>query len=156
MSAMGPLVKAAVKTGVKYGPHAKAAWDVGGDQVKAAVAKRAAERAALRSAVEKAGSVVDGSVLRTVHAGEKVWLVYSGETPVDCYPVVEAPLEVVAKDVDLDRRRTPEQIEQAKVRRRVQQAGKQGIEKIRRRGADDPLPLPGSDADHGPGAPPAS
>ena len=108
MSWIGPVAKRGVKYGVKYGPQAKILWDKGGKHVQAAVRSKAEEASARRTAFLKAESVVNGSVLKQVDAGKPIWVVYTGDEPVDAFPIPSVPLATLVEHADLSARETPE------------------------------------------------
>jgi hypothetical protein len=128
MSWMGPVAKNAVKYGAKYGPHAKVAWEVGGKHVQAAARAKLDELAWRRKAFDHAGVTADGSVLRVVHDGDPVFVVFAGDEPVASYPRVEAALPDLVRRADLSKRVTPEEFRQRQLRARARRAG----ERVRR------------------------
>ncbi len=133
MSWVGPVVKSAAKYGVKYGPHARVAWETGGKQVQAAVRIRMDEAALRRRAFDQAGSTLEGSVLRVVDHGDAVYVVFAGDEPVGSYPEVAQPLDVLVAKRDLSKRVTPEQHREQQVRERLRRAGRTAGGKVRRR-----------------------
>ncbi len=121
--------KNAAKYGVKYGPHAVAAWKIAGSQIEAAARHKMDEVTARRTAFDHADSVAGGSVLRVVDHGTALFVVLSHDEPVACYPEVQRPLvELVAK-ADLAKRVTPDQQRERRLRARARRAG----QKVRRK-----------------------
>lgn len=104
---VGRAAKTVVKYGVKYGPIVFEAVKLGKDPAKQAVQKAWHRRTARRRALQHAASVLDGSVLRTFHLTEPVWVVYSGETPVASHPVVDTSLDALVRHADLSTRIRP-------------------------------------------------
>ena len=119
MSWMVPVAKQAAKYGVKYGPHAKLAWQAGGEHVTKAARAKVDEVARRRQAFDEASTTREGSVLRVVHRGEATFVVFSGDEPVSSYPPVATPLPDVVGRGDLSQRMTPAQRREQQVRRRV-------------------------------------
>jgi hypothetical protein len=121
--------KNAAKYGVKYGPHAVAAWKIAGSQIETAARHKMDEVTARRTAFDHADSVAGGSVLRVVDHGRALFVVLSHDEPVACYPEVQRPLvELVAK-ADLAKRVTPDQQRERRLRARARRAG----QKVRRK-----------------------
>jgi hypothetical protein len=121
--------KNAAKYGVKYGPHAVAAWKIAGSQIEAAARHKMDEVTARRTAFDHADSVAGGSVLRVVDHGTALFVVLSHDEPVACYPEVQRPLlELVAK-ADLAKRVTPDEQRERRLRARARRAG----QKVRRK-----------------------
>lgn len=129
MSWVGPTAKQAAKFGVKYGPHARVAWQVGGKHVSAAVRAKADEVTLRRQAYDEAATTREGSVLRVVHQGRPMFVVFAGEEPVASYPDAETPLPDLVGRADLSKRETPD--ERRLHRKVARQAGK-----LRRRSTD--------------------
>ena len=69
--------------------------------------RRLPGRPTASSALTHATTVVDGSVLRVFHRAEPIWVVFSGATPIESYPAVEAPLTTVLEHADLSLRVRP-------------------------------------------------
>ena len=132
MSWVGPVAKNAAKYGAKYGPHAKVAWELAGKHVQAAARARRDAATLRRKAFDQAAVTRDGSVLRVVEAGEPVFVVFSGDEPVGCYPTTERSLEELVVRADLAQRTTPEEHREQLLRARMLRAA-------------DRLPRPGRD-----------
>jgi hypothetical protein len=115
--------KNAAKYGVKYGPHAKVAWEVGGKHLQAAARAKLDELTLRRKAFDEADSTRDGSVLRVVEQGEPVFVVFSGDDPVAAYPRVQRPLAEVVRRADLDKRVTVAAYHEQQLRARARRAG---------------------------------
>lgn len=118
MSWIGPAAKKAVK----YGPQAKIAWDKAGRPAAEVAAKKAQTQLQRRKAFAKAATVVEGSVIRLIHAGEPVHVVLAHGEPVEAYPPVDVELPVLLKDADLTAAVTSEEHEAKRVRARVAKA----------------------------------
>ncbi|MGI8644960.1 MAG: hypothetical protein ACR2JD_01355 [Nocardioides sp.] len=109
--AAGNLARAAAqgaKLVVKYGPQAKIAWDKGGRQATMAASKRALALSARRKAVNHAGGVVEGSVLKVAPEGTAVYVVFSGDTPIAAYPPQEQSYAELLQHADHSLRFRPE------------------------------------------------
>jgi hypothetical protein len=119
--------RTAAKYGVKYGPHAVAAWRIAGHHVEAAARHKVDEMSARRTAFDHAGAVATGSVLRLVDRGQPVFVVFSGAEPVAAYPEVERPLPELMVTADLTKRVTAQQHHEAQVRSRVRRAGARAL-----------------------------
>ena len=71
---------------------------------------------ARRDALAHADAVTAGSVLRVSWHGSRVWVVWSGPTPIAVYPPAvgdppePVPVDQVVQHVDNDKRRTPAQV----------------------------------------------
>ena len=124
MSRIGPASKQGLKLAAKYGPHVKAAWDLGGDKVKEVARAKADEVAARNKAFKDADARVQGSVLRVPHDGVPVFVVFAGDEPVTSYPAVDEPLDAVVARVDLAKRISPEQRRERQLRARAMQAAR--------------------------------
>lgn len=122
MSWMLPAAKNSAKLAAKYGPQAKIAWDTAGKPAAAAAAAKAQAQLQRRKAFTKAATVIDGSVLRVLHAGEPVWVVLARTEPVEAFPSVDAPLAALIADADRSKAVTSEQFEARRVAARVDRA----------------------------------
>ncbi|KAA1380000.1 hypothetical protein [Aeromicrobium fastidiosum] len=122
MSWIGPAAKKAVK----YGPQAKIAWDKAGRPAAEIAAKKAQTQLQRRKAFAKAATVVEGSVIRLIHAGEPVHVVLAHGEPVEAYPPVDVELPVLLKDADLTAAVTSEDHEARRVKARVARARSRG------------------------------
>lgn len=122
MSRLRPSAKSVAMTAVKYGPAAKVAWDVVGDQVQESARERAVQARARGRAFRHASTVTAGSVLRVAPFGSVLYVVYSGDEPVACYPPVPQPLAEVVDRADLSRRVRPEDRPAARARARARSA----------------------------------
>ncbi len=120
MSWIGPAAKKAVK----YGPQAKISWDKAGRPAAEIAAKKAQVQLQRRKAFAKAATVVEGSVVRLVHAGEPVHVVMAHGEPVEAYPPVDVAMDVLLKDADLTAAVTSEQYEAKRVKARIARARK--------------------------------
>ncbi|MET0820087.1 MAG: hypothetical protein ABWY58_03910 [Aeromicrobium sp.] len=118
MSWIGPAAKKAVK----YGPQAKIAWDKAGRPAAEVAAKKAQTQLQRRKAFAKAATVVEGSVVRLIHAGEPVHVVLAHGEPVEAYPPVDVELPVLLKDADLSAAVASEEHEAKRVKARVARA----------------------------------
>ena len=137
MSWVGPAARNAAKYGVKYGPQAKVAWDIGGKHVQAAARKQLDNVAARRKAFEQAELVKDGSVLKTIHQGTQIWVVFSADEPVAAYPsdptadptadpmATPPGLTELVSHADLSNRETPADHRAKQLRQRARRAREQ-------------------------------
>lgn len=98
------VAKTMVKYGMRYGPIVFEAVRHGQEPARRAVEKAWTRKRDRRTATAHAASVVNGSVLRTFHAGEPIWVVYSADVPVAGYPRPEEPLETITQHADLAQR----------------------------------------------------
>lgn len=122
MSNLIPVAKNAGKLAAKYGPQAKVAWDTAGKAAAEQVKIRRVRAANRRRAVEKARTVVDGSVLRQLHGDQVIWVVYSGDEPITAYPLPDIELDELTKRAKLSQRMTPEQYDDTRARARAKKA----------------------------------
>ncbi len=104
MPGKGRLAKTVVSYGVKYGPLLYEAVKHGREPAQRALQKAFARQVDRRKALQHAGTVIEGAILRVFHDGEPVWVVFSAETPITTYPPVEAPLATVLQHADLGQR----------------------------------------------------
>ena len=133
MSWVGPAARNVAKYGVKYGPQAKVAWDIGGKHVQAAARKQLDNVAARRKAFEQAELVKDGSVLKTINQGTQIWVVFSANDPVAAYPSnpTDNPtsdptgLPELLSHADLSNRETPAEHRAKQLRQRARRAREQ-------------------------------
>lgn len=135
MSWVGPTAKSAAKYGVKYGPHVKVAWQVGGKRARSAATAKLEAVSARRKAFDQASVTTDGSVLRVVAHGEPVFVVFAQDDPIASYPEVETPLDQLIERADLSKRLTPEQRREQQLRTKVQR-----VRKSTRRATRAPAP----------------
>lgn len=130
MSNLIPVGRKAVTLAAKYGPQAKVAWDTAGQAAAEQVKIRRARASNRRSAVEKARTVVEGTVLRQIHGDQVVWVVYAGDEPITAYPLPDIELAELTRRAKLADRMTPEQYDESRARARARRAA--GT--VRRRG----------------------
>ncbi len=101
---------------VRYGPHVIAAAKLARGPAEKAAREALERRKARRDALAHADAVTAGSVLQVSWQGHRVWVVWSGPTPVAVYPATvgepaaTVPVDEVVRHVDMDKRRTPEQV----------------------------------------------
>ncbi len=118
--------RAIARTAVKYGPHMVAAAKVARGPAEKAAREALERRKARRDAIAHAEGVAAGTVLRLSWQGSRVWVVWSGATPVAVYPATTGdpptpvPVARVVQHADLGRRATPEQLREATRLRRAQ------------------------------------
>lgn len=124
MSNLIPVGRKAVSLAAKYGPQAKIAWDTAGQAAAEQVKIRRARASNRRSAVEKARTVVDGTVLRQIHGDQVVWVVYAGDEPLTAYPLPDIDLAELTKRAKLSDRLTPEQYDESRARARARRAAR--------------------------------
>lgn len=119
MSWIVPVATRTAKYAVKYGPQAKIAWDNGGKHVQGAVQDKLAAVTAQRAAFQKAETVVAGTVLEQRHEGKPVWVVFSGDEPVEAFPRPSIDLMELLKHANLSQRATPEDYRERQLRQRA-------------------------------------
>lgn len=124
MSNLIPVGRKAVSLAAKYGPQAKIAWDTAGQAAAEQVKIRRARASNRRRAVEKARTVVDGTVLRQIHGDQVVWVVYAGDEPLTAYPLPDIDLAELTKRAKLSDRLTPEQYDESRARARAKRAAR--------------------------------
>jgi hypothetical protein len=122
MSNLIPAGTKAVKLAAKYVPQAKMVWDTAGQAATEQVKLRRARSANRRRAVEKARTVVDGTVLRQIHGDQIVWVVYSGDEPITAYPLPDIELGDLTRRARLSERMTPEEYDESRARARAKRA----------------------------------
>ncbi len=138
--------RALARTAVKYGPHMVAAAKVARGPAEKAAREALERRKARRDALAHAEGVRLGTVLRLSWEGSRVWVVWSGETPVAVYPAsvgdppTPVPLADVVQHADLGARRSPEQVRELSA---VRRAGRAARARIGRGVSRDPAPPPG-------------
>ncbi|MBM7787160.1 GNAT family N-acetyltransferase [Tenggerimyces flavus] len=106
MPGKGRLAKTVISYGVKYGPLLYEAVKHGREPAQRALQKAFARQVDRRKALQHAGTVVGGAILRVFHNGEPIWVVFSADIPITTYPPVEAPLGTVLQHADLSQRIT--------------------------------------------------
>lgn len=111
MPSKGKAVGSIVKWGVKYGPHVVVLAQQAKEPAMAAAQKALDRQKAKRRAVEHAGTVRDGSVLKTfdprVDHSEPVWVVFSGDEPIAAHPSTTTPMAELIANSDLATRVRP-------------------------------------------------
>lgn len=112
MVAPGWAAKAVVRYSLKYGPLVFEAVKHGREPAERAVRRAIARQAERKHAFEHAKTLVDGSVLRTYHEGEPVWVVFSRDVPVTAYPTGAAEIATLLEHADLEQRIRPADIDQ--------------------------------------------
>ena len=105
----GRLAGNAVKLGMKYGPVLYGVARHGKEPAKAAAAKFLSKKGARKRALEHAATLLDGSVLQVFHAGEPVYVVFSGEEMVASHPALDVPLQTLVQRADLSKRIRPDE-----------------------------------------------
>jgi len=88
MAGKGRLARNVIKYGVRYGPVAFEAVKHGREPAQHAVQAALARRTARKTAIEHAGTLREGSLLKVVHEGRPLWFVFSGDEIVATYPQV--------------------------------------------------------------------
>ena len=116
----------AARYGVRYGPHAVAAWKIAGPKVEAAARAKLDEAGARRTAFDHADSVAGGSVLRVVDAGRAVFVVLGDEEPVAAYPDGGRPVAELVARADLTKRVTPAEHRERQLRNRLRRGRSRG------------------------------
>jgi hypothetical protein len=122
MSWIGPTAKRSARLAVKYGPQAKIAWEKAGKPASAAATKQAQSQLQRRKAFAKAATVVDGAVLRVMHAGEPVWVVLAEGEPVEAFPSNELDVGTLTKGANLGKAVSSEEFEAKRLRARLDRA----------------------------------
>lgn len=122
MSWMLPAAKNGAKLAARYGPQAKIAWDKGGKPAAAAAAAKAQAQLQRRKAFAKAATVVDGAVLRVMHAGEPVWVALARTEPVAAFPPVDVSLTELTRGADLSKTVSSAEFEAKRVAARIERA----------------------------------
>lgn len=122
MSWMLPAAKNGARLAARYGPQAKIAWDKGGRPAAAAAAAKAQAQLQRRKAFAKAATVVDGSVLRVLHAGEPVWVVLTRAQAVEAFPSVDVSLSDLTHGADLGKAVSSTDFEAKRVAARLERA----------------------------------
>lgn len=110
MAGTRKVLGTAMKFGVKYGPHMVGIAAVAKEPAKKAASAYLASRATHRQAIDHATTLVDGSVLKVVHEGATVWVVFSGDDPVTAYQAVPVGLDDLLAHADLSHRVRPEAV----------------------------------------------
>jgi hypothetical protein len=106
----GRVAGNAVKLGVKYGPVLYEVARHGREPAKAAATKFLSKKGSRKRALEHAATLVDGSALQVFHAGEPVYVVFSGEEMVASHPSLDVPLQTLVKRADLSKRIKPDDL----------------------------------------------
>lgn len=135
MSAPSNAARAA-KLAAKYGPHVAAAIKVAGPTVRDTVETQRRRLENRHAAFDKAGTTVEGSVLRQRDGNDIVFVVFAGDEPVAVYPEVTTPIGDLVRNADLSKRVTPEEFEAAKVRKRAGRAARGAVSRLRRSPAE--------------------
>ena len=117
-AAAGRAARLGARYAARYGPQAALAWKVAGSHAVDAAAVQIARRRERGHAIDQARTLVEGTVLRTRHGDEVVWIVFSGQEAVAAHPDVGEALPSLVSHVDLAKRRTPEEIDAARLRSR--------------------------------------
>lgn len=97
-------VRSLVSFGVKYAPLAYEGLKHGRGPAKAFAEKQVSRRTARTIAMEHAAHLVDGSVLPVYDGDQRVWVVFSGDTPVGTHPIVTTPIADLLTHYDLGKR----------------------------------------------------
>lgn len=144
--AIGPLIRMALRTGVRYGPMVYGAVKKNREPVQAAYDRASERTEARRIARQAAESTLDGSVLKVIRDGEPRWVVFSGDEPVDVYPRRDGDnLADLIRYADLSQRVTPAEMsasssfrqQGASALRKTGDAASRALGKLRRSGSDD-------------------
>src|SRR5699024_3515417 len=98
---------------LKYGPWVAEAVRQGREPVQRAATEALDNRANKRIALEHAETLQDGTVMQAFSHGRRLWVVFTGDTPVATYPRSDRPLEQVIENLDLSKRQAPEQMREA-------------------------------------------
>lgn len=114
MPASSSAAKAA-KLVAKVGPGAIIAWQTVGPVVKDAVEAQQRTWSNRRLAFAKARTVVDGTVLEQLDGDRAVFVVFSGDDPVEAYPKGDKTPTELVRNADMTKRVTPEEHDAAKM-----------------------------------------
>ncbi len=106
----GRLAGSAVKLGVKYAPVLYGVARHGKEPAKAAATKFLSKKGTRKRSLEHAATLLDGSVLQVFHAGEPVYVVFSGEEMVASHPSLDVPLQTLVQRADLSKRVRPDDL----------------------------------------------
>lgn len=101
-------LRSLVSFGVKYAPLAYEGLKHGRGPAQAYAEKQVSRRNARTIAMEHAAHLVEGSVLPVYDGDQRVWVVFSGDTPVGTHPVVTTPITDLLTHYDLGKRLRPE------------------------------------------------
>lgn len=120
MSSRSGALRKVMGLGLKFAPLAYEGLKHGRDLLSSGEAKVAPANGASRStgrsvgrrtarayAMEHAAHLVDGSVLPVYEGDHRVWVVFSGDSPVATHPVTTTPVEELLTHADLGRRIRP-------------------------------------------------
>lgn len=128
MALQGKAVQRIVVMGMKYAPLAYEGFKRTRGPAQEMAQRQLARRNARGAALEHAQHLVDGSVLPVYDGDTKVWVVFSGDTPVGSHPVVRTPLEQLLRHYDLAKRERPSEGQGARPAGRAA-----GLDRLRRR-----------------------
>lgn len=114
MPSKGKAVGSIVKWGVKYGPHVVVIAQQAKDPAMAAAQKAIDKQKQRRRALEHAGTLREGSVLKTFDPrgdqSEPIWVVFTGDDAIASHPSTQTPLAEVLANADLANRVRPQDI----------------------------------------------
>ncbi|MFX0538401.1 hypothetical protein ACQBAT_02545 [Ornithinimicrobium sp. Y1847] len=119
MPAKANLAKLALKYGPivytlaqKYGPQVAEQIMKNREPAQRYLAERAqkSRKAAKRTALAHADSVVDGSLQQVFHAGEAYWVVFSRNEPVGSHPHTNISYDALLLNADPAKRVRPEEL----------------------------------------------
>lgn len=96
------------RLGARYAPAAVEAARAAREPATNAAQRALGSVQSRRRALEHAGTVRDGSVLKTFDVDERVvWVVFSGDEPVATHPVTHTPTTDLVRHADLGTRIRP-------------------------------------------------
>ena len=108
--------KQGLRAVARYGPQVKAVWEPVADRLRDGLRATADELSHRRRAAEDAEVRVAGSFLRVPHPSGRVYVVFTRDEPVASYPAVAESLYDLIAHADLDRRVTPQQWRERRLR----------------------------------------
>lgn len=109
MANRNALIRQLVRLGITYGPIAYQGLLKNKGAVQEFSRRQMHQRNHRAMAFEHAAQLIDGSVLPVFDGDTRVYVVFSGPTPVATHPVVRTPMEKLLTHYDLSRRLRPDQ-----------------------------------------------
>lgn len=138
--AIGPLIRMALRAGVRYGPFIYGAVKKNKEPLQQSYARTAERTEARRIARQAAGTTANGTVLKVIRDGEPRWVVFSGDEPVDVYPRRDGDnLADLVRYADLTQRMSPSEMGAGSAIRNgaLRERGRAAIRRLRRGEAGD-------------------
>lgn len=125
---------------VKYGPQLIVAARFARGPAEKAAREALERRKARRDAIDHADGITSGTLARVSWRGNRVWIVWSGDTPVAAYPAAAGdpsapvPLTEAVRHVDLAKRRTADEVRADALAARTRRAARARLSAARRPG----------------------